>query len=67
MFQKHHNNEPFDDNVNLFNQDTLFRKNLTSEEDGNDKEVCYNIYKIEIVPTQSNSYIMLIIIFYSTI
>ncbi|XP_039304623.1 uncharacterized protein LOC120357652 [Solenopsis invicta] len=33
-----HHNEPFDDDVNLFDEDASFQENPTSEEDGNDEE-----------------------------
>jgi hypothetical protein len=58
MFQEQHHNEPFDDDADLFNEDVLFQENSTSEEDGNDEEVCYNIDKIETQQIQSNCYII---------
>jgi hypothetical protein len=48
LFQEQHHNEPFDDDVNLFDEDASFQENPTSEEDGNDEEVCYNFNEIEI-------------------
>lgn len=55
MFQEQHrNNEPFDNDADLSSEDALFQENSTSEEDGNDEEVCYNIDKIETQQIQSN-------------
>lgn len=58
MFQEQHrNNEPFDNDADLSNEDALFQENSTSEEDGNDEEVCYNIDKIETQQIQSNCWL----------